>query len=245
VFVSLFAYFSMTETALADVNLREGSFLTASSEIRVGRLPLWRKYNSRSLERGAFGFGWSSDLDQKLTGKKAKLRQALNINRDQNTHLINAVFFKKRPGRVWRYRYQNGNLTSVELETSRRGLSKKRLVLVRYGYDSLHRLTEIRYGDGSSEKILYSSERDQVVSYRDSLGCVENYRYEQQTGGAALVSRTSVERRCPTLPAKTLTYEFWMQKQKDGTSLLTQARLLSSTKKIDLKFNRVSGQVER
>lgn len=228
----------MTENAVADVNLREGSFLTASSDLRVGRLLLQRKYNSRSLESGAFGFGWKSDLDENLTGKKAKLAQVLEVVRDKNTHLVNAVYFKHDKKRAWRYRYQSGNLTAVELI-----LPRKKIVLVQYQYDSLHRLTEIDYGDGSREKISYSSDQDQVISYQDSRGCVENYQYEQQTWGAVTKSRTSVDHRCPSSSARTLTYEFWTQKQKDGTSMLTQARVLSSTKKINLKFDRVSGQI--
>jgi hypothetical protein len=238
VFVSLFLSLSITENAVADVDLREGSFVTASSDLRVGHLLLQRKYNSRTLQSGAFGFGWKSDLDETLTGKKTKLAQVLGVLRDKNTHLVNAVFFKHDRRRMWRYRYQNGNLTSVELI-----LPKKKVVLVKYQYDSLHRLTDINYGDGSHEKISYSPDQDQVVSYQDSQGCFEKYNYEQQTWGTVTKSRTSVDHRCPASPSRTLTYEFWTKKQKDGTSLLTQARLLSSTKKINLKFDRVSGQI--
>lgn len=230
VFVSLFLLSS--STAWADVNLREGSFLTATSEVRVGRFLLTRKYNSRSMTVGAFGFGWQSALDQTLTDPKG-----LKITRDKDTHLVTEIERRSvTRNRAWHYVYHNRDLVEVLLG---------KMVLVRYRYDDVHNLTEIIYPDGSNEKISYLTDEDQVKSYQDNKRCLENYTYNQQQWGAVLQSRTSVERRCPASSSnpktRMLTYEFWMKKQKNGASLLLKAQIISQKKKVNLNFDRVSG----
>lgn len=231
-FVSLFTLLSISSTALADVNLRDGSFLTSTSEVKVGPFLLQRKYNSRSMDVGAFGFGWKSDLDRNVT-----IPKQLHVLRDKSSHLVTEIEQLTRlQNRIWHFRYHDLDLISVELE-----LHKKKLILVQYRYDSVHNLTEIIYPDGSQEKITYFTNEDQVKSYQDQKQCLENYTYHQQISGTMLHSRTSVQHRCPASSTKNLTYQFWMRKQKNGTTVLVKARIASESKNVNLHFDRVSG----
>jgi len=180
---------------------------------------------------GAFGFGWKSDLDRTMT-----IPKGLKVIRDKDTHLVTEIQQRSvTRNRTWHYKYHNLDLISVSLG---------KVALVKYQYDSVHNLTDILYPDGSSEKITYFTAQDQVKSYQDSKHCLESYNYDQQKWGAVFVSRTSVEHRCPaSTSSQFLTYAFWMKSLKNGTSVLFKAQIASQKKKINLNFDRVSGQI--
>ncbi|EQC47045.1 hypothetical protein M899_0185 [Bacteriovorax sp. BSW11_IV] len=61
----------MPLTALAGVNLKNGNFFISYSDIIVPGgghdLEISRTYNSKSTEKGWFGFGWGSDYETSLT----------------------------------------------------------------------------------------------------------------------------------------------------------------------------------
>jgi YD repeat-containing protein len=212
------------------VNLREGSFVTATSDGSVGHFLLRRSYNSRSQDIGAFGFGWQSELDHALHDPPG-----LKIRRDPQGHLIHEIR-QSSTGKVWRYRYDQWNLISVELSQR-----KKKLWQISYRYDAFHNLTQATTSQGQ-EKITYLSHDDQVQSYQDTKKCQEVYSYEQQSWGAVYVSRTLVDRRCPGLPVTHFAYEFWSKRQSNGTNLLLKARLTSEHKKMNFEFDRISGK---
>jgi hypothetical protein len=57
----------------ADVNMKDASFLVKLTDFSIQGFSFERSYNSRSLHRGLFGFGWCTDFEKKLIFEKDKI----------------------------------------------------------------------------------------------------------------------------------------------------------------------------
>jgi hypothetical protein len=111
---------SFWTSAGSNVNTYNGNFYTQDTDFTIdGRgLPLTvnRTYNSRSDESGVFGFGWSSNLDQKLIFANDDL--VLYRDEDGTNHIFsrNASGEYDSPGGVYVQLEKNTNGTFKLIE---------------------------------------------------------------------------------------------------------------------------------
>ncbi|WP_336864602.1 DNRLRE domain-containing protein [Peribacillus frigoritolerans] len=146
----------------SNVNTYNGNFYTQETDFTIdGRgLPLTvnRTYNSRSDESGVFGFGWSSNLDQKLIFAADNL--VLYRDEDGTNHIFsrNASGEYDSPGGVY-----------VQLEKNTNGTFK--LIEKDESYTTFDALGKIvNATDANNNKTTYTYSGNKLVSVTDPSG---------------------------------------------------------------------------
>lgn len=115
-----------------------------------------------------------------------------------------------KTGEMWMYEYRNHNLVSVQ---------KNKISMYSYKYDSLDNMTEIRRRQSSKfERLRYDLEKDTVIEYKKSDGCVETYRYEREEDFLGPKETAKANIQCG-LKSKFVTHEFWYQRISSNADL--------------------------
>jgi hypothetical protein len=244
--------FNTISFARADVNMKDGSFINTRIDLRIGGVgpafEIERVYNSRSVSRGAFGFGWSSNFERRLKPRpngKQKIKtgpRTLNVGYDSRARVVSIVQtgtaatasdpHRSKPLVSLKYVY-DGEVLSKVLDHGK--------VAVLYKYDSVQNLTLIKEGE-HYEAQSYDRDLDRVLTRRTKAGCREKYDYRRSS---PLHSETGLERNCPGEHTKRLRSHFHYNRQADGQIVLTKTQLISGPRQREIFYDRKNGNVIR
>lgn len=165
-------------------------------------LPIQLEYNSRSLYNGAFGFGWSSELEKKLLYDKNDFLQNIKIGSKElkfkiiDKHIVSIQV----DNNTYKFAYQGNQLIQVSTP----------LRTWKYEYSSFDNLTKVLVNNRLEEKIDYDESKDQVLAVEDRvLNCKSFYNYESVASLHSLTLHSTEQQNCKSMNRKTLyTYEF-------------------------------------
>jgi len=181
--------------AEAAVHLLKGSLIEKRS-FTIGGQQLVLVYDSRSLNNGAWGFGWCSNLEPECA-QYYHLKSYIGTPPTFNPSTSpSSKLLHISQGEWIRLSFSNENLVRIE---SPEGSEE-------YKYDTLHNLTQIKFADLSEKEITYNSELDVVTSVRGRHLCFERYIYNRDD---AQILSTTVQTYCPNEEPKISKYDFY------------------------------------
>lgn len=180
--------------AEAAVHLVKGSLIEKRS-FPFGQQQLVLVYDSRSLNNGAWGFGWCSNLEPECV-QYYRLKPYRGTPPTFNSSTPSHKLLHTSQGEWIRLSFLNENLVKIE---STDGTEE-------YKYDTLHNLTQIKFVDQSEKDIAYNSELDAVTSVRGRNLCFEKYIYARDK---EQILSTTVQTYCPNEEPKISKYEFY------------------------------------
>ena len=107
-------------------------------------------------------------------------------------------------------------------------------------YDNYHNLKKTRYPDNTYEALVYNTDRDWVMSFKDRRGCKETYKYVTNKRNKDHYW-TDVRKKCGKRVTNISRYEFWNKKKKDGSKYLYRAKQSVNGRITDITYNMRTG----
>lgn len=127
------------------------------------------------------------------------------------------------------YTYKNQNLVRVKNSWGS---------VYRMTYDDVHNLTQVRYPDGSRERMDYAKDQDRIISYISRQGCHESYAYAQERTHLSATLTRRCEKNSPTI----VRYEFWNAQDERGQSYLQTVKITEGSLLTEVRYDAVSGE---
>ena len=107
-------------------------------------------------------------------------------------------------------------------------------------YDNYHNLKKTRYPDNTYEALVYNTDRDWVMSFKDRRGCKETYKYVTNKRNKDHYW-TDVRKKCGKRVTNISRYEFWNKKKKDGGKYLYRAKQRVNGRITDITYDMRTG----
>lgn len=184
-------------------------------------LKLDRRYSSRSLHHGWFGFGWCSNLEPNCFPSKGGQKETLRYDyNSEHTPIAitsslgpslrlqwdksgrHVVRIETSIGQIYRFKYDGANLISVVI--SDKALS--------YQYDKLNNLIAALLNSNPLLQAVYNLDQDQLL-WSHAAGCEDQLTYSLEDQRKFWVARTTWLRRCGESPTTEREFKFSVSKQ--------------------------------
>jgi YD repeat-containing protein len=114
-----------------------------------------------------------------------------------------------------------------------------------YEYDQQHNLTRITYPDGTWKELGYNVQRGWVISFRNRVGCVENYKYEVSQTDPKGHFWSTVEKICNGKITNNSRYEFIHKLSRDGSFYLQTVIVTNNEKHTRVDFDERNRNIRR
>ncbi|MEZ0392089.1 MAG: hypothetical protein ACAH59_07745 [Pseudobdellovibrionaceae bacterium] len=173
--------------AFADVNMRDASFLKTENDFSLDLMA--RTYNSRSLWKGIFGFGWCASFEVRFTPHTLKEGKLQTCDRSRNVSaqfVANEWKVSKNSEETWVFnlagqwiRLEKNHSESLFLSYDSRGLVKSirgQFGIIEFDYKLTGELEQIRQSDSHWSRYRFKDEN--LLSVTDSSRMTTFYRYD-------------------------------------------------------------------
>jgi YD repeat-containing protein len=113
----------------------------------------------------------------------------------------------------------------------------------KYGYDDVHNLLRIDFGDGTYKALTYNKDKDWVTSFRNQKGCMETYDYQTSKDDPKNHFWSLVTKKCGEKITNKSKYEFFHRLRPDGTGVyLYRVRTEVNNNVTDIVYHEVFGK---
>lgn len=113
----------------------------------------------------------------------------------------------------------------------------------RYVYDDVHNLTRIDLPENKYKALTYNKDKDWVISFRNTKGCVENYDYQVSKDDPKNHFWSNVVKKCNDKVTNQSKYEFFHRMRPDNSGVyLYRVRTEINSSVTDIVYHEVFGK---
>lgn len=113
----------------------------------------------------------------------------------------------------------------------------------RYTYDDVHNLTRIDLPEGKYKALTYNKDKDWVMTFRNTKGCVESYDYQVSKTDPKNHFWSNVVKRCGDKVTNQSKYEFFHRNKSDNSGVyLHRVRTEINSSVTDIVYHEVFGK---
>lgn len=113
----------------------------------------------------------------------------------------------------------------------------------RYTYDDVHNMTRIDLPDGKYKALTYNKDKDWVLTFRNTKGCIESYDYQVSKDDPKNHFWSNVVKRCGEKVTNQSKYEFFHRSRSDKSGVyLHRVRTEINSSVTDIVYHEVFGK---
>lgn len=193
-------------------------------DVTTGRMTAMYDKNQNHLK-----LVWEKDV---LVSVQDNMSRKLNFKFNNMTKKVSEIVGPN--GLVAKYTVKADDLVE---STDSRGQKYK------YSYDDVHNLTRIDMPEGKFKALTYNKDKDWVMTFRNTKGCVESYDYQVSKDDPKNHFWSNVTKRCGDKVTNNSKYEFFHRARPDNSGIyLYRVRTEINQSVTDIVYHEVFGK---